>query len=625
MSPKMCQKFYVTIALVLSLLAYIQVCESQSLPGEYYNSQQKSISSHHYPGTERSNCPPWFIFNNTTSQCECGSSLGGRVNCNDDYKTVYIINCNCMTKDDHLGVSVGSCFINCYLGRSNSTFEMYYQLPPNPNELNILLCERRWNRGGRFCGKCKYDYYPLVYSYDMKCEKCTDGKYNWLKFVVEAFVPLTVFFIFIVTTGISASSPQLDAFVVVAQTIATPANVRMILEAIRDRPTTAFLCRLVAAMYGVWNLDFFRTLLPPVCLRISTLQALALDYLVAVYPLVLIIATYVVIDLYDRRLFLLVWLWKPFKMCTKSVCSNVNVKSSIIHAFITFLLLSYVKFLSVSFDLLAFVNAYVPSGKVAGTYLFYDATIEYFGKEHLPYGILAITVLVVFIILPLVLSLLHPLRCLSRCIGRWPSLRICLDSYQGYYKDGTDGTRDYRWFSSLYLFSRIALFLVYAFIKNAFFYPFSSILLLVVVALIVICQPFKSRFKVYNTIHAFLFLNLATWFVAVICSAISVSKASYLDTFSLVLSGFVGILPLLYVTGLVLKWIYRQKIFRKLFGIVTLVFHLNKFKNSHQDDEFDSTESGSLPYRMERSEEQVHRQRLGNFNSSLYGTFQDNN
>ena len=616
----MCQKlYYVTITIALALLLTI-LHESQSLLEEYHDIH---TSSHHY-GTNESNCPPWFIYNSTTKQCECGNSLGGLVNCNNEYKTVYIINCNCMTLDDHLGVAVGSCFTNCYLGNSNSTFEMYYQLPANPSELNALLCEKHWNRGGRFCGKCRDGYYPLVYAYDMKCSKCMDSKYNWLKFVIKAFVPLTVFFIFIVSTGISASSPQLDAFVVYAQTVATPANVRIILEAIHDRPSTAFLCRLVTAMYGIWNLDFFRTLLPPVCLRISTLQALALDYLIAVYPLILIVTTYIVIDLYDRRFRPLVWIWKPFKMCFRSLCSSINVKSSIINAFVTFLLLSYVKFLSVSFDLLTFVYAYVPNGKVAGTYLFYDASIEYFGKEHLPYGILAIAVLIIFIILPLVLSLLHPLRCLNRCIGRWPSLRICLDAYQGYYKDGTEGTRDYRWFSSLYLFSRIALFLVYVFIKNSFFYPFASILLLLLVALIVICQPFKSHFKVYNTIHALLILNLAMWFVTIICSSISVLKASYLDKFSLALSGFVAILPLLYVTGLVLKWIYKQKIFRKILMNLITFCHFKKFSNTHKDDEFDSVESDSLPYRLEHSEEQVTFQHFSNFTSSQYGTFQDN-
>ena len=607
----MCKKLgTIVLALLLTVLH-----KSQSHTREH---RDNHISSIHY-GTNESNCLPWFIYNSTTEKCECGNSLDGVVNCNSEYKTVYIINCYCMTQDDHLGVAVGSCFTNCYLGKSNSTFEMYYQLPTSPYELNAALCENHWNRAGRFCGRCKDDYYPLVYAYDMECKECTDDNYNWFKFVIEAFVPLTIFFIFIVSTGISASSPQLDAFVVYVQTITTPANVRIILEAIHYHPRAALFCRLVTALYGVWNLDFFRTLLPPVCLKISTLQALALDYLIAIYPLILIAATYIVIDLYDRRFCPLVWIWKPFKMCSRSIFSDINIKSSIINAFVTFLLLSYVKFLSVSFDLLSFVNAYAPSGKVIGTYLFYDASIEYFGKEHLPYGILAIIVLIVFIILPLVLSFLHPLRCLNRCIGRWPSLRICLDSYQGYYKDGTEGTRDYRWFSSLYLFARIALFLVYGFVQNSSFYPFATILLLVLVALIVVCQPFKLQFRVYNTIHALLILNLAMWFVTVTCSNISVIKASYI-LFSRAISGLISILPLIYVTGLVLKWICKQKMFRKLVKSCTTLCHFQKpnLKNPHH---YDSTES--LPYKMEHSEERVHCQHFSNFTSSQYGTFPD--
>ena len=105
----------------------------------------------------------------------------------------------------------------------------------------------------------------------------------------------------------------MEAFVTYAQTVATPANARIVLEAnmIEYNPSTTFVAQIILSLYGVWNLDFFRTLLPPICLKINTLQALALDYLIAFYPLVLIVITYVLIELYDRKLCMLVWLWKP--------------------------------------------------------------------------------------------------------------------------------------------------------------------------------------------------------------------------------------------------------------------------------------------------------------------------
>ena len=36
-------------------------------------------------------------------------------------------------------------------------------------------------------------YSPLVYSYDLQCFNCNDSRYNWVKYVTAALVPLTVF------------------------------------------------------------------------------------------------------------------------------------------------------------------------------------------------------------------------------------------------------------------------------------------------------------------------------------------------------------------------------------------------------------------------------------------------
>ena len=44
---------------------------------------------------------------------------------------------------------------------------------------------------------------------------------------------------------------------------------------------------------------------------------------------------------------------------------------------------------------------------VVGIYLYYDASIEYFGKKHLPYVILAVFVALTFILFPLLLLLLY--------------------------------------------------------------------------------------------------------------------------------------------------------------------------------------------------------------------------
>ena len=96
-------------------------------------------------------------------------------------------------------------------------------------------------------------------------------------------------------------------------------------------------------------------MIPPeeVCLEMSTMHALALDYL-AIYPLILIVITYILIQLRAQNFWPLVWMWKPVQYCFTrcGIRRQWNFKSSIIEAFASFLLLSLGKMLSISFDLL---------------------------------------------------------------------------------------------------------------------------------------------------------------------------------------------------------------------------------------------------------------------------------
>ena len=124
------------------------------------------------------------------------------------------------------------------------------------------------------------------------------------------------------------------------------------------------------------------------------------------------------------------------------------------------------KILCASFDLVP-TQVYDKYGKGLGLYLFYDAELQYFGKEHLRYAILAVITTLVFNILPLLLLLLYPFQCFQQCLStcrqRWHGLPIFIDAFQGCYKNGTEtGTRDCRYFAALYLITRITLLIVYA-------------------------------------------------------------------------------------------------------------------------------------------------------------------
>ena len=134
-------------------------------------------------------------------------------------------------------------------------------------------------------------------------------------------------------------------------------------------------------------------------------------------------------------------------------------------AFATFLLLSYVKFLSVSFDILMPTLSWDMENTMQPPVLYYDGTVEYFGKDHvhLPYALLALAVLLVFTFLPILLLCVYPCHCFQRVLNRYhlssQTLHTFMDTFQGGFKDGTNGTRDCRYFAAVYLIVRVALYI----------------------------------------------------------------------------------------------------------------------------------------------------------------------
>ena len=138
-------------------------------------------------------------------------------------------------------------------------------LPKNISELNgdYKTCGD-WHRKGQLCGQCKDNYSLPVYSYYLGCVQCKDYKYGWIKFIAVAFLPLTIFYIVVITLRISATSSALNGYVFVSQLLANPALIRVLYTSnlvnngyISVTYAGQFLVQLIIAMYSIWNLDFF--------------------------------------------------------------------------------------------------------------------------------------------------------------------------------------------------------------------------------------------------------------------------------------------------------------------------------------------------------------------------------
>ena len=255
-----------------------------------------------------------------------------------------------------------------------------------------------------------HGYAPAVYSYILECVKCTDyGHYNLFKYLAIAFGPLTIFCAIIIAFHVSATSPYLHGYVLFCQLICTPTVLRLFVtsHSYEYYQNTKWFMNLYVSLIGIWNLDFSQLMYHPFCLHpgITVMHNLLFDFLIAVYPLVLVITTYLLASLYSRNCTIVVLLWKLVRKVLRPLSQDLNITTTLIESFSTLYLFSIIKIQSVSLDLLLPTAIYYANGK-KGYYLYLDASVPYFGPHHIPYALLAIVLLLIFVLVPILLLLL---------------------------------------------------------------------------------------------------------------------------------------------------------------------------------------------------------------------------
>ena len=522
-------------------------------------------------GNTNHSCPTWFRFDLESSECVCGALPHSFVECVNNatlnIQEARVLDCYCITQfSDSVPNQqvVGACPYNCGVEPKSLVDPVYHSLPRDPLELDDRMCGERYNRTGRLCGRCKDYFSPLVYSYQVECVNCTGGYENWVKFFAVATIPATFFYFFVIFFNINVTATHFQAFILFAQIITEPTHVRLVLVGTSHHPAVKRTVQALGAFYGIWNLDYFRIYSLNICLNISTLNALALDYIVAAYPLILIAVSYGMIELHGRNCKVIVVLWKPFNKLLTAFRSNWDVRTSVIDAFATFLLLCSVKVLFTSFKFLVPTRLYDINKTDLGLFLHYNAEYQYWTSDHLPYAIGAVAVLVLFILVPILLLILYPMRWFQKFLGCFPcrlyALHTFMDSFQGCYKDGTEpGTRDCRWFASVYLILRVMLFVVYALTLETMAYCFFALLFLSLAIVVVLLQPYKQALSHYSAIDAGAFIILATWCCVVEGINIANVKHHQYRSFLYGVAVLISVFPLIYLIATIVYWIYSRR------------------------------------------------------------------
>ena len=511
----------------------------------------------------RLKCPPWHE-RDEYRNCTAGNPLRFLVKIAPGTSQAWIQASYCMTtsheNDTDRTDVVGSCL---YTFQSGISLQLpYYPLPCNISKLNDYTCADL-NRKGQLCGRCVEGYAPPVFSYSLSCVNCTEYHLNWLKYIGVGFGPLTIFCLLICVFHINAMSQYLYGFVFYSQILTMPIVLRVILTSHGYHPSTSVKYGEAAyiSLFSIWNFDMFRLFYAPFCLhpRMTVLQALALDYLIAIYPLALLLIIFVLISLHNRNFAIVVSAWKPINAILRPFIANLNIQASLVESFATLFFLSAMKVQSVTLDLLSPTPLYYVNGTTSNKlYLLLAGDVEYFGNKHLPYAILALSFLLLFTILPALLLFLYPYRFFQQFLNRtncnFLSLWIFMNAFQGNYN---------RFFSGIFFLTR--------FIIVASIVLLSSIFSLVVTGTIITMLGFSvailhpQRMRAHYILDCFVLMMLSLFFLNTIGFFSSVQ--SYItSTMSQVFSFITFVTPLVYITCLVLYWIIVKNRIPQRFG-----------------------------------------------------------
>ena len=398
-------------------------------------------------------CPTWFYYSNGT--CECAHLFhGSRVHCNKHERKAEIADGFCATSTEQEGLYyAGRC---PFRHTENNTDRMFSEMPSDPDLLNDAMCGP-YNRKGLLCGRCIDGYGPAVYSFDMKCADCSKistGSAIILYLLLE-LIPITLFFMCVLFLRLNITAGPLLGYVLFCQICYTYSTNRdvFILDHILSHLSTP-LRRVVYSsltLSGLWALQFFMFAVPPFCIssKLTGIHIQMFKLVTAFYLIMLIIITCFLVELHGRNYRITHILWKPFGIIVNRLKITSVTSDAVIRAFATFILLSASNLSYAIFNIFSSNHVYRSTGKFYKELLFYDPTITQFSYEHILYSVLALVPFILLVLISSLLLCMYPTRiygCLSQFVSARKRLAITAfaEAFNNCFKDGLNGTRDYR-------------------------------------------------------------------------------------------------------------------------------------------------------------------------------------
>ena len=469
-------------------------------------------------------CPTWHYYNNATGQCECGFWL----HCSSDGNQVEI-------KIDHCATSSGKeddYYVNhCpFTHTVNSTKRMNSEMPSNASELDEVMCGP-YNRRGLLCGECKDGYGPAAYSIDMTCANCSSA---WSRYAISLYlflqvVPTTLIFLCFVVFRFKIASGPLLGYVLFCQITVAEINFRysFMYDYIHYHVSLSWrvLLDMSVTVSQLWSLQFLKAIIPPFCIseKLTGIHVHMLNFVPAIYPLILVIISCILMELHARNYRIVGILWKPFK----GILSKANITAvtgdAVFHAFASFIFLSNISVMFTTYQVVNFVIVWNSTGHFQKRVLYTDPTVEW--NTSILYILVAAVIFIFISLIPSLLLCIYPTR-LYRYLSRFLSTRKRLaitafaEALHSCFKNGLNGTRDYRaltgaTFCIVLLLTAICYFPMRVF-SNGTSHIIEIVLWMMLVCIISYMKPCKLKvanisLSFHMTIYGILMLLIYLW------------------------------------------------------------------------------------------------------------------
>ena len=531
-------------------------------------------------------CPPWYHQNKSDTKCLCrfthtsvtkkfvyrqGDARQCLTNSSSDAVTLLVQLTYCMTVDSQSNHTVlVHCPYNTVIG--HDLYKGYTVLNTSVSDINNFTCGPLNRDPVEFCSTCMSGYGPSPFTLNLTCFDCSSKYSGWFIYLIFEFFPLTIFFVIIAVLRIRPSDGYLNSFILLSQMIASGLSFSSQVPFLYSQGQVSLvIVKIVQTLYGFWNLDFFRYVIPGFCVSpsLNNLDVVSLQLISVFYPISLTVIAWIVVHLYEINFRPFVWLWRPFRRGLSHFSVTSNPKRAVVNLFTMFLLLSYTKVLFVIANLTnttGKMDLDPLNGDLKCHYvLFFEPGMKYFGPQHARYVALCFILVFVFILPPPLILLLYPTNCFQSALNKFcpksRTIRMFAHACHGCFKNGMNNTRDCRHFAGAYLLLRIALFLSKTAIDSALIQWIMVAVCFGIAAIMIgIWRPYKYPYLSFLDTTFMIFFAAASLFVAFITN-LNPTKDKPENKLVYVVFGFVFLcllLPFVYISCLLLYYCKKR-------------------------------------------------------------------